>query len=121
VSHDRPGGLAASDGSESQSPKRGSHAREHVGRTARLRSVDRICFQGLGIGAFGCFQCVPELPKDRFAAVPQNVVVADTGNYYPRQRDGRIAEIEAGLPESRWVERQLRRPGIKAFNNIYAI
>jgi 8-hydroxy-5-deazaflavin:NADPH oxidoreductase len=63
---------------------------------------------------------IPELPKDLFAGVPDRVVVVDTGNYYPRQRDGRIAEIEAGLPESRWVEHQLGRPVVKAFNNIYA-
>lgn len=63
---------------------------------------------------------IPNLPKDLFAGVPNNVLVIDTGNYYPRQRDGRIAEIEAGMTESRWVERQLARPVIKAFNNIYA-
>lgn len=63
---------------------------------------------------------VPALPKDLFDGVPPDVPVVDTGNYYPRQRDGRIAEIEAGLPESRWVARQLGRPVIKAFNNIYA-
>jgi 8-hydroxy-5-deazaflavin:NADPH oxidoreductase len=63
---------------------------------------------------------VPDLPKDLFAGVPDDVVVVDTGNYYPQQRDGRIAEIEAGLPESRWVERQIGRPVVKAFNNIYA-
>ena len=51
------------------------------------------------------------------ATIAQRVVVVDTGNYYPRQRDGRI---EAGMPESRWVEQQLGRPVIKAFNNIYA-
>ena len=63
---------------------------------------------------------IPELPKDLFAGVPDSVVVIDTGNYYPRQRDGRIEEIEAGLPESQWVERQLGRPVVKTFNNIYA-
>jgi predicted dinucleotide-binding enzyme len=63
---------------------------------------------------------VRDLPKDLFAGVPQDVVVVDTGNYYPRHRDGRIEEIEAGMPESRWVEQQLGRPVIKAFNNIYA-
>jgi predicted dinucleotide-binding enzyme len=63
---------------------------------------------------------IPDLPKDLFAGVPDSVVVVDTGNYYPQQRDGRIAEIEQGLPESRWVERQLGRPVIKVFNNIYA-
>ena len=54
------------------------------------------------------------------ADVPDHVVVVDTGNYYPRQRDGRIEEIEAGLTESQWVAQQLGRPVIKAFNNIYA-
>lgn len=63
---------------------------------------------------------VRNLPKDLFNGVPREVVVVDTGNYYPRQRDGRIDEIEAGMTESRWVERQLGRPVVKAFNNIYA-
>ncbi|MGW4664087.1 NADPH-dependent F420 reductase [Streptosporangium sandarakinum] len=63
---------------------------------------------------------VPELPSGLFDGVPDDVVVVDTGNYYPRQRDGRIKEIESGLPESRWVEKRLGRPVVKAFNNIYA-
>lgn len=63
---------------------------------------------------------IPNLPRDLFADVPVDVAVIDTGNYYPQQRDGRIAGIEDGLTESRWVERQLGRPVIKAFNNIYA-
>lgn len=62
---------------------------------------------------------IPELPKDLFANATPAVVV-DTGNYYPRQRDGRIDAIEAGMPESRWVESELGRPVIKAFNSIYA-
>lgn len=63
---------------------------------------------------------IPNLPKDLFAAVPKNVVVVDTGNYYPRQRDGRIEAIESGITESRWVSQRLGRPVIKAFNDIYA-
>jgi predicted dinucleotide-binding enzyme len=63
---------------------------------------------------------IPDLPGDLFAATPDTVVVVDTGNYYPRQRDGRIDGIEAGLTESRWVAQQLNRRVIKAFNNIYA-
>lgn len=63
---------------------------------------------------------VRELPKNLFAGVPSDVVVADTGNYYPRQRDGRLDDIESGMTESRWVSRQLGRPVVKAFNNIYA-
>jgi len=63
---------------------------------------------------------VRDLPKTLFDSVPDSVVVIDTGNYYPQQRDGRIEEIERGMPESGWVERQLGRPVVKAFNNIYA-
>ncbi len=63
---------------------------------------------------------IRKLPKDLFAGVPESVVVVDTGNYYPRQRDGRIAEIEDGMTESRWVAGQLGRSVVKAFNNIYA-
>lgn len=63
---------------------------------------------------------IPQLPPDLFAGVPDSVVVVDTGNYYPQQRDGRIDGIEAGATESRWVAQQLHRPVVKAFNNIYA-
>ena len=63
---------------------------------------------------------ISNLPADLFKDVPASVVVIDTGNYYPRQRDGRIDAIENGMPESQWVAQQLGRPVIKAFNNIYA-
>src|SRR5215207_6977873 len=63
---------------------------------------------------------VAKLPRDLFKGVPDDVVVVDTGNYYPRQRDGRIEPIENGTTESRWVSDQLRRPVVKACNNIYA-
>jgi 8-hydroxy-5-deazaflavin:NADPH oxidoreductase len=62
---------------------------------------------------------IPQL-AGLFDGVPKDVVVVDTGNYYPQQRDGRIDEIEEGATESRWVSRQLGRPVVKAFNNIYA-
>jgi predicted dinucleotide-binding enzyme len=63
---------------------------------------------------------IPTLPRDLFDGVPDSVIVVDTGNYYPQQRDGRIAGIEDGITESRWVSQQLGRPVVKAFNNIYA-
>jgi 8-hydroxy-5-deazaflavin:NADPH oxidoreductase len=63
---------------------------------------------------------IPKLPAGLFTKLPENVVVVDTGNYYPQQRDGRIDAIESGTPESRWTSEQLRRPVVKAFNNIYA-
>ena len=62
-------------------------------------------------------KAVPSLPAGLLDGVP---VVVDTGNYYPQQRDGRIAGIEDGLPESQWVAQQLGVPVVKAFNGIYA-
>jgi 8-hydroxy-5-deazaflavin:NADPH oxidoreductase len=61
---------------------------------------------------------IRDLPKGLFEAVPPDVVVIDTGNYYPRERDGRIDEIETGMTESRWVANQLGRPVVKAFNTM---
>lgn len=63
---------------------------------------------------------VPQLPTQVFQQLPATTIVIDTCNYYPRQRDGRIAAIEEGLAESRWVEKQLGHPVIKVFNNIMA-
>jgi 8-hydroxy-5-deazaflavin:NADPH oxidoreductase len=63
---------------------------------------------------------IPNLPRGLFRNVPEATVVVETGNYYPRQRDGRIGPIEEGMSESRWVEQQLGHAVIKAFNNIYA-
>lgn len=65
-------------------------------------------------------QKISGLPKDLFSGVPDDVVVVDTGNYYPRQRDGRIDGIESGMTESQWVSSQIGRPVVKAFNTIYA-
>ena len=66
------------------------------------------------------FPAVAELPKDLFDTVPQDVPVVDTGNYYPGMRDPQIPDIDAGMPQSVWVSKQLGRPVIKAFNNILA-
>ena len=63
---------------------------------------------------------VPELPDGLLAGAAADVVVVDTCNYFPQQRDGRIAAIEDGMTESRWVEQQLGVSVVKAFNGIYA-
>ena len=63
---------------------------------------------------------VSQLPAGVLDAAADGAVVVDTGNYYPQQRDGRIAAIEDGTTESRWVSEQLGRPVVKAFNGIYA-
>ncbi|MEH0472969.1 NAD(P)-binding domain-containing protein [Streptomyces sp. B21-097] len=66
-------------------------------------------------------KAVPDLPSGVLDGAADGVVVIDTNNYYPQQRDGRIAAIEdEGLTESRWVERRLGHPVIKAFNGTYA-
>lgn len=62
---------------------------------------------------------VPDLPRDLFVGVSPDVVVVDTGNYYPRERDGRIDEIEEGMAESRWVANQLGRPVVKGINTLH--
>ena len=60
---------------------------------------------------------IPDLPKNLLEGVAPDVVLIDTGNYYP-ERDGRIDQIEAGMTESRWVATQLGRPVVKAFNTM---
>ncbi|MDB5784907.1 NAD(P)-binding domain-containing protein [Caballeronia mineralivorans] len=63
---------------------------------------------------------VLDLPAGLFDNVAETTVVIDTGNYYRRERDGRIDGIESGMMESAWVAQQIGHPVIKAFNNIYA-
>ncbi|MFE9625039.1 NADPH-dependent F420 reductase [Streptomyces sp. NPDC006527] len=66
-------------------------------------------------------KAVPDLPKGLLDEAAEGAAVIDTGNYYPQQRDGRIAAIEdEGITESRWTERQIGHPVIKAFNGTYA-
>ncbi|KUJ66298.1 NADP oxidoreductase [Streptomyces albus subsp. albus] len=63
---------------------------------------------------------IPDLPSGLFDEAAAGVAVIDTGNYYPKERDGRIEAIEDGLVESRWTEQHLGHPVIKAFNGTYA-
>ncbi|MZD04354.1 NAD(P)-binding domain-containing protein [Streptomyces sp. SID5785] len=66
-------------------------------------------------------KAVPALPAGLLDTAADDVAVIDTGNYYPQQRDGKIAGIEDdGLTESRWTERQLGHQVVKAFNGTYA-
>ena len=63
---------------------------------------------------------IPSLPAGLLTASETELIVVDTGNYYPQQRDGRIDAIESGTTESRWMEQQLGHRVVKAFNNIMA-
>jgi 8-hydroxy-5-deazaflavin:NADPH oxidoreductase len=65
-------------------------------------------------------KAIPDLPRDLFVQVPDDVIVIDTCNYHPELRDGRIDAIDRGMLDSEWVARHLGRPVLKAFNNIFA-
>lgn len=66
-------------------------------------------------------KAVPNLPDGILDGAAEGAAVIDTGNYYPQQRDGRIAGIEDdGLTESRWTARQIGHTVVKAFNGTYA-
>jgi predicted dinucleotide-binding enzyme len=64
-------------------------------------------------------KAIPELPKGLLNKAKQETIVIDVGNYYPF-RDGRIDELENGLTESVWVERQIGRPVVKVLNTVIA-
>src|SRR5438132_2811767 len=64
-------------------------------------------------------KAIPKLPKGLLNKAKKETIVIDVGNYYPF-RDGRINEIENGLTESVWVERQIGRPVVKVLNTIIA-
>jgi predicted dinucleotide-binding enzyme len=59
-----------------------------------------------------------KLPAGLLNRTPVNTTIVDTGNYYPI-RDGKIKDIEDGMPESVWVSNQLQRSVVKAYNSIF--
>lgn len=63
---------------------------------------------------------VPDLPKDLFKRLPKDVVVIDTGNYYPTLRDEAIPALNQSGIDSLWVQEQLGVPVVKVFNSILA-
>ena len=62
---------------------------------------------------------VVDLAPGIVGAAKPGAPVIETNNYYPRERDGLIAAIEDGTPESVWVAQQLGAPVFKVFNGIY--
>jgi predicted dinucleotide-binding enzyme len=63
---------------------------------------------------------VPLLPKHLFKDLARDVVVIDTGNFYPSLRDGAIPALEQHGTDSLWVQEQLGVPIVKVFNSILA-
>ncbi|MFF3072701.1 NADPH-dependent F420 reductase [Kitasatospora sp. NPDC057936] len=94
-------GLVAETGARAVPAAEAAHGADFVVVTVPLKSV-------------------PDLPAGLFDGAAEGFAVIDTGNYYPKERDGLIAEIEGGLTESRWTERHLGHPVVKAFNGTYA-
>lgn len=63
---------------------------------------------------------IPSLPLSLFKNLSKQVVVIDTGNYYPTLRDGIIPGLEESGIDSLWVQQQLGTGVIKVFNSILA-
>ena len=59
------------------------------------------------------------LLKEVLRGLPNEIVVADTSNYFP-VRDGQIPAIDGGQVESLWVSEQIGHPVVKAWNNVLA-
>lgn len=64
-------------------------------------------------------KAVEAFPQEVITALASVPVVIDTGNYYP-VRDGNIADLDQGTPDSAWLAARLGRPVYKVFNNIGA-
>jgi predicted dinucleotide-binding enzyme len=62
---------------------------------------------------------IPVLAKQISQSIATGTVIIDTTNYYPI-RDGKIDEVENGMPESVLVSHLLDQPVIKVYNNILA-
>lgn len=62
---------------------------------------------------------VPDLTDGIVDRRKPGAPVIETNNYYPQQRDGEIAEIEDGQPESAWVAAEIGAPVYKVFNGIF--
>ena len=90
--------LAAETGATATTPAEAASGRDVVVITIPVKDVKSL--RGL------------------FAGVPAATVVIDTGNYYPRQRDGRVEPIENGMTEARYTATEIGRPVVKAFNSI---
>jgi predicted dinucleotide-binding enzyme len=100
----------------SRSPETLSELATETGATAAtpedaVRGADLVIV-ALPTGA------VSSLRRELFDTRAPGAPIIDTSNYYPQQRHERIEEIENGMTEARWVERQVGPPVVKVFNSI---
>jgi predicted dinucleotide-binding enzyme len=61
---------------------------------------------------------VRNLPIGLFNDVASHTTIIDTCNYYPIV-SGVIKDVADGMHESVWVSRQIGRPVVKAYNNLF--
>lgn len=103
--------------SNSRSPQTLSELAEETGATA-VWAKDAATNADLVIVSIPQ-KNVPDLAEGIVDKRKPGAPVIETNNYYPQQRDGRIAAIEDGLTESQWVAEQIGAPVFKAFNGIW--
>lgn len=99
-----------------------SRGRDTLGDVAMRTGAKAVDIADVAAGVDLLFLVVPlgQIPTVRsslMASLAGDAVVVDVGSYVP-PRDGRIAAIDAGLPETAWVAQQLGVPVVKALNNI---
>ncbi|MFM0043003.1 NADPH-dependent F420 reductase [Paraburkholderia sediminicola] len=87
---------------------------------ARASSVNEVAQSAEVVVLSIPLKNVESLPAGLFSGAARGPIVIDTSNYYPRQRDGRIGDIEAGTTESGWVQQRIGHRVVKAFNSILA-
>ena len=63
---------------------------------------------------------VQDLPQTLFRNLPEEVVIIDTGNYFPSLRGGTIPALDESGIDSLWVQEQIGFPVVKVFNSMLA-
>ncbi len=98
----------------SRAPETVNAAALSTGATA-VWAADAAAAAGVVIVSVNLGQ-IPSV-ADLVAAAPADAVIIDTSNYFPH-REGVIEGLGQGQTESLWVQRQYRRPLVKAWNTI---
>jgi 8-hydroxy-5-deazaflavin:NADPH oxidoreductase len=97
-----------------------SRGPETLAQLAADSGATPVALRDVAIGTEVVILAVPvgALPTLTGVHLPDTVV--DAGNYVPGYRDAPIPALDQGLVESRWTERVLGHPVVKAFNTISA-
>jgi len=102
--------------SNSRGPASLAELEQELGQAASAATVEDAARAGDVVVVATPLAAVPGLP----AAAVTGKIVIDANNYYP-ERDGQIAELDAGLGSSEWLAQHL--PGarvVKALNTMWS-